>query len=116
LTYIERNVGVNVYRTNREINNMVMIEMLGAVTAMVLTAHTVIPVNILNRLNNEFSHRVDHGKSCFDRVGGIAGTYGSPQDYSLDLLCNYRLRSKMIDGEHRVYTLTRDGVKHEAAI
>ena len=44
--------------------------------------------------------------------GGIAGTYGSPQDYSLDILCNYRLRSKMIDGEHRVYTLTRDGVKH----
>ena len=42
----------------------------------------------LNTFNNQFAADVDAGKSCYDRVAGEVGSYGSPQDFSLDALCN----------------------------
>lgn len=45
----------------------------------------------LNNFNDQFAMDVDAGNSCFNRVAGEVGSYGSPQDFSMDFMCNYRL-------------------------
>ena len=75
------------------------------VTAVVIAyaGVAVIPGQILDRANTEFAKRVDSVQSCFYRVDGEPGSYGSPEDYSLDLLCNYRL----VKEQGTVYRLKR---------
>jgi len=62
-----------------------------------------IPAAQLDNFNTKFAVGVDAGDSCFDRVSGTPGSYGSPEDYSLDLLCNYRL----VKEQGTVYKLKR---------
>ena len=62
-----------------------------------------LPSEHLTNMNTQFAIGVDAGDSCFDRVGGTPGTYGSPEHYSLDLLCNYRL----VKEQGTVYKLKR---------
>ena len=100
---------------------MLALEFIGLVATAALSLSTPIlspAVDALENFNTKFAMRVDAGKSCFDRVSGTPGTYGNPHNYSLDPLCNYRLKYVTRDGEHKVLTLTRDrdGVKNEAAI
>ena len=61
----------------------------------------------LNTFNDQFAMDVDAGKSCFDRVGGIEGSYGKPSDFSMDALCNYRLKSKDVPSTSRKWYLER---------
>jgi hypothetical protein len=63
------------------------------VTAIVVAyaGAAAIPGQMLDQVNTEFAKRVDAVESCFYRTGGDIGSYGSPHDYSLDLLCNYRM-------------------------
>ena len=60
-----------------------------------------------NEFNTEFARSVDAGDSCFNRVGGEVGTYGKPSDYSLDLICNYRLRQVTKEGTYKEWHLER---------
>ena len=59
------------------------------------------------QFNVEFAKSVDSGDSCFNRVGGTVGTYGSPSDYSLDLTCNYRLKQVTKEGTYKEWILER---------
>ena len=61
----------------------------------------------LNTFNDQFAMDVDAGKSCFDRVGGESGSYGKPSDFSMDALCNYRLKSKDVPSTSRKWYLER---------
>ena len=61
----------------------------------------------LNTFNNQFAMDVDAGKSCFDRVSGKVGSYGKPSDFSMDALCNYRLKSKDVPSTSRKWYLER---------
>ena len=45
----------------------------------------------LNNFNDQFVADVDAGNSCFNRVAGEVGSYGSPHNFSMDYTCNYRL-------------------------
>ena len=60
-----------------------------------------------SKFNIEFAKSVDSGDSCFDRIGGTVGTYGKPSDYSLDLICNYRLRQVTKEGTYKEWHLER---------
>jgi len=72
---------------------MPIIEAVGWI-ALSWASHTAIPVSAaVDAWNNRFVHRVDAGRSCWDRIGGTVGEYGSPENYTLDLACNYRLES-----------------------
>ena len=61
----------------------------------------------LNTFNDQFAADVDAGKSCFDRVSGEVGSYGKPSDFSMDALCNYRLKSKDVPSTSRKWYLER---------
>jgi len=67
-----------------------------------------LPGATLNSFNDEFAYKVDHNQSCFTRIGGVHGSYGQPSDYSLDLLCNYRLTSEMVTKDTKVWKLHRN--------
>ena len=60
-----------------------------------------------NEFNKAFAHSVDSGDSCFNRIGGEVGTYGKPSDYSLDLICNYRLKQVTKEGTYKEWVLER---------
>ena len=61
----------------------------------------------LNTFNDQFAADVDAGKSCYDRVSGEVGSYGKPSDFSMDALCNYRLKSKDVPSTSRKWYLER---------
>jgi hypothetical protein len=67
--------------------------------------------NALNNYNNKFAMDVDRGDSCFDRVSGIEGSYGGPHEFSMDLLCNYRLHKEPVamDEPQYKWTIKRKG-------
>ena len=67
-----------------------------------------LPAAQLTKMNHDFSVGVDAGDSCWDRVSGTPGIYGQPSDYSLDLLCNYRLKHETVSQDVKVWSLTRD--------
>ena len=94
---------------------MLALEFIGLVATAALSLTTP-AIDALEDFNTKFAIRVDLGKSCFDRVSGTPGSYGNPHNYSLDPLCNYRLKYVTRHGEYKVLTLTRDGVKNEDAI
>ena len=60
-----------------------------------------------NEYNTQFAHDVDAGDSCFNRVGGEVGTYGKPSNYSLDLICNWRLKHVTKEGTYKEWILER---------
>ena len=63
-----------------------------------------LPAAQLTKFNHDFAKSVDAGDSCWDRISGTPGTYGQPSDYSLDLVCNYRLK----EVEGTTWSITRD--------
>ena len=69
---------------------MIIPEFFGYMVAAYI-AVGIVPLEALDHVNTEFAKRVDAGQSCFNRVAGEPGSYGSPLNYSLDLLCRYRL-------------------------
>ena len=66
-----------------------------------------LPAATLDKYNAAFANRVDHNQSCFTRTGGTPGTYGSPEDYTLDISCNYRLKKVSQEGTHEVWQWSR---------
>ena len=60
-----------------------------------------------NEFNTKFAQHVDAGNSCFDRVGGEVGSYGKPSDFSMDLLCNWRLKQVTKEGTYKEWILER---------
>ena len=60
-----------------------------------------------NEFNTEFARSVDAGNSCFDRIGGEVGSYGKPSDFSMDLLCNWRLKQVTKEGTDKEWVLER---------
>ncbi len=75
---------------------MIISEFLGYIVAAYIAAG-MIPFEALDHVNTEFAKRVDASpsQSCSYRVAGEPGSYGGPHNYSLDLLCRYRL----VDGK-----------------
>ncbi len=70
---------------------MPLIEALGWIAAA-WTGHIALPVaDAIDNYNRDFAIAVDAKHSCWDRIGGTEGEYGSPEHYSLDLACNYML-------------------------
>ena len=66
-----------------------------------------LPAAELDKYNDAFAYSVDHNQSCWTRVGGTHGTYGSPEDYTLDPVCNYRLRQVSKEGTYEVWQWSR---------
>lgn len=66
-----------------------------------------IPAAQLTKFNNDFAASVDSGDSCWDRVGGTPGIYGSPENYSLDIVCNYKLTHETVTQDVKVWRLSR---------
>jgi hypothetical protein len=65
-----------------EIAGAIFIAYLGAISY---------PFNTAMDINTAFAQRVDAVQSCWYRIDGEVGSYGSPHNYSLDLLCRYRV-------------------------
>ena len=63
---------------------------------------------MIDEVNNKFAQDVDAGHSCWNRVGGTVGEYGQPSDYSLDLICNWRLKKSTTTQEVTSWELVRD--------
>ena len=80
---------------------------LAAVVFPVVTPVGTMVAQKTNEFNTEFAQRVDAGNSCFDRVGGEVGSYGKPSDFSLDLVCNYRLKQVTKEGTYKEWVLER---------
>ncbi len=66
-----------------------------------------LPAAQLTKMNHDFSVGVDAGDSCWDRTSGTPGIYGHPSNYSLDLLCNYRLTHEVVNKDVKVWRLSR---------
>ena len=54
-------------------------------------AHSQQSIALRFNFNDQFVADVDAGNSCFNRVAGEVGSYGSPHNFSMDYTCNYRL-------------------------
>jgi hypothetical protein len=76
---------------------MLLTEFVGVVAGAYIAAGMV-GFQALDTLNTEFAKRVDAVQSCWYRIDGEPGSYGNPHNYSLDLLCNYRLSKVTKDG------------------
>ena len=86
---------------------MPIIEFIGWLAAA-YTGTTALPVaDAINHYNDRFAIRVDAGRSCFDRIGGEVGSYGSPGDFDLDPLCNYRLQTYQVEDTVTKWRLIR---------
>ena len=48
--------------------------------------------NGVNEYNANFAASVDADKSCWERIAGEEGSYGGPENYSLNIFCQYKLR------------------------
>ena len=79
-------------------------ELFGAITIAYIGA-IYHPFNTANDVNTAFAARVDAVESCWYRVNGEVGSYGLPwskqsdapaHNYSLDLLCRYRVVDGML--------------------
>ena len=77
---------------------MVIMEAIGWMATAALGIHGTPVADAVNKYNNHFAKKVDAGHSCYSRTGGDKGSYGSPDDYSLDLACNYRLKKVAREG------------------
>ena len=77
---------------------MPIMEGLGWIAAAALGFHGTPVADQVNKFNDHFAMQVDAGKSCFDRVSGEAGVYGGPGEFTMDLLCNWRLKKVATEG------------------
>jgi len=87
-----------------------MVTLIEAIGYMAIAwgSHSALPLaDAVDRYNNRFAHRVDAGRSCFDRIGGEVGSYGSPEDFDLDPLCNYRLETYEVEDTVTKWRLIR---------
>ena len=86
---------------------MPAIEFLGWLAAAYM-GHTALPVaDAINDYNNHFAMEVDRGDSCFNRVSGIEGHYGGPEEFDLDPMCNYRIQTYEVEGTITQWQLIR---------
>ena len=70
---------------------------LEAVGVFVLTYAPITALDIdgyVNRANQSFSEQVDSKNSCWERVAGEVGTYGTWSNYNLDPLCEAKRRAE----------------------
>ena len=82
--------------------------------ALAFGSHNLLPVSkAIDVYNNHFAMKVDRGNSCWDRVSGIEGHYGGPEEFSLDLLCNYRLESYTEEGPVKKWRLYRSAIRSD---
>ena len=68
-----------------------------AVGVFVLTYAPITALDVngyLNRANQSFSEQVDSRNSCWDRVAGEVGSYGTWSNYSLDPMCEAKRRAE----------------------
>ena len=75
--------------------------------AMAYAGTLAIPAAQLDNFNTKFAAGVDSGDSCWDRTSGTSGTYGHPSDYTLDIVCNYRLTHETVSKDVKVWRLSR---------
>ena len=89
---------------------MEIIKGIGWIASVMLPALSPVGTMITdktNEFNTAFAQHVDAGNSCFDRVGGEVGSYGKPSDFSMDLLCNWRLKQVTKEGTYKEWVLER---------
>ncbi len=56
---------------------------------------TALDINgALNKANQSFSEQVDASNSCWERVAGEVGTYGTWSNYNLNPLCEVKRRAE----------------------
>ena len=70
---------------------------LEAIGIFVLTYAPITAIDIngyLNKANQSFSEQVDSRNSCWERVAGEVGTYGTWSNYSLDPKCEVKRRAE----------------------
>ena len=77
---------------------MGIVEGIGWMAMAALGFHGTPVADEVNKYNNHFAKKVDSGHSCYSRTGGNIGEYGGPNDYTLDLTCNYRLKKVAREG------------------
>ena len=75
---------------------MGIVEGIGWIAMAAMGIHGTPVADAVNKYNDHFATKVDRGASCFDRIGGEVGEYGGPGNYSLDLVCNYRLKRRAV--------------------
>jgi len=86
---------------------MPIIEALGWVAVTFGSNMALQPGHMLENYNNHFAMEVDRGNSCWDRVSGIEGAYGGPHEFTMDLLCNWRLKRTPVEGTVYEWSLER---------
>jgi len=70
---------------------------LEAIGIFVLTYAPITALDVngyLNKANQSFSEQVDARNSCWERVAGEVGTYGTWSNYSLDPTCEVKRRTE----------------------
>ena len=70
---------------------------LEAIGIFVLTYAPITALDIngyVNKANQSFSEQVDSRNSCWERVAGEVGTYGTWSNYSLDPTCEVKRRAE----------------------
>ena len=77
---------------------MPIIEGIGWIATAMMGFHSLPVADAVNEYNDHFAMEVDRGSSCWDRVSGFEGVYGGPHEFTLDLLCNYRLKKVAREG------------------
>lgn len=86
---------------------MPIVEALGWIAITFGSNMALKPGHMLEDFNNHWAIEVDRGESCWTRVSGIEGAYGSPEDFTLDLLCNYRLHKETVTKDVSTWTIKR---------
>jgi hypothetical protein len=76
--------------------------------AIAYTGSFALPGSQLDHYNTKFAYKVDNRDSCFTRIGGEEGSYGHSSDFSLDLMCNYKLKHETVNKDVKVWKLIRD--------
>lgn len=70
---------------------------LEAIGIFVLTYAPITALDVngyVNKANQSFSEQVDARNSCWERVAGEVGTYGTWSNYSLDPTCEVKRRAE----------------------
>ena len=86
---------------------MPIIEAIGWLAAAYTGAVALPVAGAINQYNNRFAIRVDAGRSCYNRIGGEVGSYGSPSDFDLDPTCNYRVETYQVEDTVTKWRLIR---------
>ena len=70
---------------------------LQAIGIFVLTYAPITALDVngyINKANESFAEQVDSRNSCWDRVAGEVGSYGTWSNYSLDPMCEAKRRTE----------------------